>query len=535
MLQDIRIRQRDYLIEIARLLTQELDLDVLLWQLLRITLDMLNGKAGFIALYAADEKIWQIKSMVGITTPVKNYIESYLMNIAGDPPESQEAVFAEIQMLIERLGKMEGFEGKNGLGIPLVEQEAILGVIVIFRDYNTDFSLADLSILKPFANQAAIAVRNANLLSEVTEERNRLNAVISSAADGIMVLNNAQEIQIVNPATLKMLHCPEDVILGKPHDQVITFTKVDNGMQLSEGIAGGWPFSRDSRIYVEGDLSSGCLVEKPLPVGITYAPVMNNDNILVNIIAQIRDISKFREADELKNVFISTISHELKTPVALIKGYASTMSREDGEWNQKIILEALGIIEDEADRLNNLVNDLLDASRLYSGTLKLNRSEIDLRALCIRTAEMMQTQTSHHQIISDVPEGLPLVYGDIDRIQQVLINLISNAIKYSDNGEIRILGSTPDDESVQLCVRDEGQGILPDEIDHLFERFFRASRSSNKTKGVGLGLFLSNGIVRGHGGKIWAENRTDRSGAVFCFTLPIDPQTRPTSLQFREF
>ena len=150
------------------------------------------------------------------------------------------------------------------------------------------------------------------------------------------------------------------------------------------------------------------IADEPLrtvPVSIKYVPILNNTNHLVSMIASVQDISKFRAADALKNTFISTVSHELKTPVALIKGYASMMLIEDGEWDQEVLRESLRVIEEEADRLAELINDLLDASRMMSGMLKLNRVEFNLRDLCVRVAGRMQSQTNRHQLTTETKIG----------------------------------------------------------------------------------------------------------------------------------
>ena len=137
---------------------------------------------------------------------------------------------------------------------------------------------------------------------------------------------------------------------------------------MEEAVAGGWPLTAHAHLYVEGDLKIG-ISNLKLPVGITYAPLVSSENILLNIIATIRDITRFRQAEELKSTFISIISHELKTPVALIKGYVSTLRREDARWDRSIVQESLSVIEEEADRLGSLIENMLDASRLQAGGL----------------------------------------------------------------------------------------------------------------------------------------------------------------------
>jgi signal transduction histidine kinase len=270
-------------------------------------------------------------------------------------------------------------------------------------------------------------------------------------------------------------------------------------------------------LYVEGDLvrPNG---QSPLPIGITYAPLISHEGILINIIATIRDITRFREADELKSTFVSIVSHELKTPVALIKGYVSTLRRDDVKWDRKVVADSLGVIEDEADHLTELIENLLDASRLQAGSFELKRSDVSLVKLANRLAERFSTQTQSHKIMVDMPEDLPVVMVDETRIEQVLKNLIGNAINYSSGGEIHIGGSAKPDEVI-VCIKDDGPGIAPGDLPYIFSRFYRSPETSRKTKGTGLGLYLSRSIIEAHGGRIWADPKVEH-GARFCFSLP---------------
>jgi signal transduction histidine kinase len=232
-----------------------------------------------------------------------------------------------------------------------------------------------------------------------------------------------------------------------------------------------------------------------------------------------RDITHFREAEELKSVFISVISHELKTPVALIKGYVGTLRRDDANWDREIIQDSLEVIEEEADRLTDLIENLLDASRLQAGGIKLNRTDIAFGSFADRLAEKFRTQTDKHPIVVDFPPDFPVVVADEVRLEQVLSNLLSNAIKYSPSGgEIRISGNVRP-EQVIICVKDQGPGIAPGDIPHIFDRFYRADSASRTTKGAGLGLYLTRAVVEAHGGRIWVDPQTV-GGARICFSLP---------------
>jgi signal transduction histidine kinase len=262
-----------------------------------------------------------------------------------------------------------------------------------------------------------------------------------------------------------------------------------------------------------------------LPVGITYAPLVSADGVLLNVIGLVRDITRFREAEELKSTFVSVVSHELKTPVALIKGYVSTLRREDASWDREIVQDSLAVIEEEADHLTALIEDLLDASRLQAGALSINLSDVDLSALARRIAERFQAQDKRHSIQVMLPVNFPIILADEDRLAQVLSNLISNAIKYSPNGGVITLRGQIHPEQVVICISDQGPGIAAGDIPYIFDRFYRATDASRTTKGAGLGLYLARAVVEAHGGRIWVDSMSGE-GARICFSLPREEPRR---------
>ncbi len=205
--------------------------------------------------------------------------------------------------------------------------------------------------------------------------------------------------------------------------------------------------------------------------------------------------------------------------MALIKGYVGTLLREDMSWDAIASREFLQIIEEEADRLTELIENLLDASRLQAGVLSINLAEVNLDYLARQIADRFRTQTSLHQFLIDFPAGFPVILGDVDRLIQVFANLISNAIKYSPSGgEIRIAGQVLGNQVV-VCVSDQGPGIASEDIPHVFDRFYRAKEASRTTKGTGLGLYLAKAVIEAHQGHIWVDPKPG-DGARICFSLP---------------
>lgn len=515
MLPDFRVRQRDYLLEISRAITRELDLDQLLTRIVRISAEMLAGQAGLIAL-RKEAGGWSVSTAHGIDQRFIKYLDSLLSKVESlDDPLRAE--LAEVTRLVQGLTEISGSSFLTYVGLPLVAFERMIGVIVIFRSYPGVFSANDRALLQSFADQAAIAVHNAQLYTEVSREKQRMDALLDSVADGILILNPDHTIQHCNPAFEKLWGLGASKIVGKRHEEVISWRNRRHGITLEQAEAGGWPLTASASLYVEGEVDRPNGM--PLPVGITYAPLLTTDGVLLNSIATIRDISHFREAEELKSTFISVISHELKTPVALIKGYVATLRREDARWDRIVIQDSLQVIEEEADRLAELIENLLDASRLEAGGLRLNLVDVNIRELVEQIVTRFKTQTAQHEFSTQFSENFPSVLVDPERITQLLTNLLSNAIKYSPNGgKVFVNGRTTNDEII-ICVSDQGSGIPRGDVPHIFDRFYRAYEASRTSKGAGLGLYLSRAIVEAHQGRIWVDT-TYHDGARICFSIP---------------
>lgn len=515
MLPDFRVRQRDYLLEIGRALTQELNLDKLLARILNISVEMLAGQSGLIVL-RNEEGSWNLATSHGISPAFLNYLDPLLTRIPeSDDPGNFE--IPKLNQLLQQITRSASLGLLGGVGLPMVVHGQVFGLIFVFRNYAGRFSTNDRALLQSFADQAAIAVRNAQLYTQIRREKQRMDTLLDSAPDGILILAADHTIERCNKAFARILGKPEQEIAGSVHEEVIQWAHLSRGPTLEQAEAGGWPLTPNATIYTEGDLQRPD--RQPLPVGITYAPLLSSEGLLINIIATIRDITHFREADELKSTFISVISHELKTPVALIKGYVGTLRREDAVWDREVVDDSLAVIEDEADRLTELIENLLDATRLQAGTLSLNRSEVALASMAERLADRFRTQTDSHAIVVDFPDNFPVILADEDRLEQVFYNLLSNAIKYSpEGGEIRISGQIRP-EQVVVCVSDQGPGIAPGDIPHVFDRFYRSQEASRTTKGAGLGLFLARAVVEAHDGRIWVDPQPDK-GTRICFSMP---------------
>ena len=254
-------------------------------------------------------------------------------------------------------------------------------------------------------------------------------------------------------------------------------------------------------------------------------------------------VEAFRELDRLKSELLSTVSHELRTPLVSIKGYAETLLRQDVEWTEEQRREFLQSIHEESEHLRTLIEDLLQMSQIEAGRLRLSRQPLRLNRLAQRVVRKARQQARQHSIAANFSGDLPLVDADPKRVEQVLTNLIQNAIKYSpDGGAIRVRGlaatARPSGEHdfpgsspshVVVAVADEGVGIPGEQGQLIFDRFYRIDGElARETGGSGLGLAICRGIVEAHGGRIWVESPgvivragDGGRGSTFYFSLPV--------------
>ncbi len=231
----------------------------------------------------------------------------------------------------------------------------------------------------------------------------------------------------------------------------------------------------------------------------------------------LRDVTREREIDQLKTTLLATIGHELRTPLSVIKGNASTLLQEDVVWSAEDQHHFLQIISTQADRLAQLVSDLLDLSRLEAGILTLHQRPRDLRELVDQFLRQLDDTTSALKVA--LPDQLPLLELDGPRIEVVLRNLLANARAYGA-GEVRI-AARQEGGQVIVSFWNDGPGITPDELPHIFERFYRAKQGiQRRSGGTGLGLAICKAVIEAHGGTIWAES-SEEQGTTISFSLPV--------------
>jgi two-component system phosphate regulon sensor histidine kinase PhoR len=284
----------------------------------------------------------------------------------------------------------------------------------------------------------------------------------------------------------------------------------------------------------------------PLTLSISAAPLYDANHIQghpIGVVAVLNDITSHKQVERLKDEFVSVVSHELRTPLTSIKGYTQhlirrldrrlrKMRQEQSTSNlasavelpESVDLRSLQIVQSQAEHLERLVNDLLDLSRVQWGNLELHYTDFylaDVLAECVRSAQVSADQ---HTIYLDIQVQDTKIVADKARVGQVVGNILDNAIKYSPHGGQVTVKLGEYDSRYLVSIIDQGIGISPEYLDHIFERFYRVhNAASRQYAGIGLGLYVAKAIVEAHGGRIWVTNNSG-VGSTFSFTLPKTPQ-----------
>ncbi len=339
-------------------------------------------------------------------------------------------------------------------------------------------------------------------LRQVEEERNKLGTLFQHMADGMVAFDDHGRLLEFNPAAEGML--------GRQLDAELCYTDVFPQVQVrQEDVA------NDGK-SIEIDYAAG-----PRFLKIYFAPIrLGGDN--KGLMAVLHDVTEQRKLDDSRREFVANVSHELRTPLTNVRGYAETLMSVD-DIDRDTELRFLGVISSEADRMTRIVKDLLTLTRLDYNRMEMHMEKMDLRELGQKAAQAMEGQAKGQglTLTCTLPEEMPAVMGDPERIQQVIINIITNAIKYNKpQGSIAITGGQ-EGEQVFLRVEDTGIGVPEDDLQRLFERFYRVDKArSRESGGTGLGLAIAKQIVETHGGHIGFTSEYGK-GSVVTLYLPV--------------
>lgn len=357
-----------------------------------------------------------------------------------------------------------------------------------------------------------MSLRLQDTISEITHERNKVQAILTSMTDGVIAIDRKGNIIMINPAVEKLFNIKYEKSVGKSLIEVVR--NFDLERLLHEALNSESGITKELQLFVPD----------PKSFRISTAPLANETGI-VGTVAIMRDVTAFREVERMKADFVANVSHELKTPLTSIKGFVETLL--DGALeDEKTSRYFLEIINDEADRLNRLINDLLSLSRIEAKQRELHKVKLNLEKLIGETVSILSPQAGDKALELKVviADPLPEIEADEDMIGQLLINLVDNAVKYTQEGGRVKITAEAEKEWLKVAVADTGIGIPRESIPRLFERFYRVDKArSRKAGGTGLGLAIVKHILELHHGKIEVDSIVGK-GSIFTVYLPLEHQ-----------
>jgi len=341
---------------------------------------------------------------------------------------------------------------------------------------------------------------------------------LANLPDAVVVLDADGRVTYANPAAGALLGVATGHLTGRPFEAVADLR--------DEAGNGWWPCTARLRTMrgVRGVpprellLGDGDGPERRVDLAATF--VRGADGLVRRTVCTLRDAGARRRADAAQAELVSTLAHELRSPLTSVKGFSSTLLHRWDRFNDEQKQHMIKTINADADRVTRLIRELLDVSRIDAGRLELQRQMVDLPYLVGGIAERFAVTDDAVTIDSEFPPGFPELYADRDKLEQVLTNLVENAVKYGEGGKVTITGTARDDH-VEIGVLDQGDGIPADQLPLIFTKFYQSRHPGGRrsTAGTGLGLFISKGIVEAHGGRMWASSEPGR-GTEVRFRLP---------------
>jgi signal transduction histidine kinase/DNA-binding response OmpR family regulator len=439
----------------------------------------------------------------------------------------------------------DGGERRSAIAVPLSTGDDVLGVLLLFHPDYGYFTEDHLKLVTAASAQIATTVNNAELYRLITDQAKRLGAlyrqqaseaaknqaILEGITDGVLVLDADGHIVLLNPKGAEILNIQFAQVENQPLSQILPLAENPLEPDLSHLFYHNMQKALD--VMQKGQSSAQFRIETGAKaIMVSLAPVALGGEDRPSIVAVLRDITREAEIDRLKNEFISTVSHELRTPMTSIKGYADLLlsgNARIGALNETQH-RFVKVIQSNANRLTELVNDILEISRIETGRIKLEFIALDIAALIKEVSisfEGQMVQKAMHLTLH-LPNDLPTVYADKARLTQILVNLIGNAWQYTpEGGHINVFAKRAGN-FVQVDVADTGIGIVEKDIAYIFDRFFRSERTEVQVvDGTGLGLSITKSFVDMIGGEIWVKSKLD-VGTTFSFTVPIYQNTEMT-------
>ena len=526
-----RMNEQATLLETSQAVVSSLDTKIVLDLILEQVERLMNVKK--IAIFALDEQsnLYRVRASRGLS---KQYIEKATFEPAKSQSAAMRAMRSGKPVQIKDTEADPDFapllpRSRDGgyrsvLAVPLQSNYNQPSALLVFKPEPYEFNNNEIQLLTNFANQAAMAIENAALYARsdqrLKEQTRRLEALIQSMQDGLILGDLRGNVVYTNRRIAELARLRNTELTENTVSRVLTRILA----QLKQPESARSQVQKNLSETKNRDVEINATIKgREVFLRFHSFDVTDLSNVSIGRGIIIQDMTADREVDQMKTNLIATVSHELRTPLAAIKGYASTLLARDVEWGRESTREFLEIISDEADRLSDLVNNLLDLSRLETGRLQIQPVECNIEEI-IKNAVKRSLTIPGHQLRIQIPEDLPPVYADQARLETILRNLFEKAAKYAGEQADISLSVTRVSGQLIFRVEDNGPGIAAEQSERIFDPFYRVDNLySRGAGGTGLGLAICRGLVNAHHGEIWVEPRA--SGACFAFSIPLTMST----------
>ena len=349
-----------------------------------------------------------------------------------------------------------------------------------------------------------------SVLHEMSSEKKKMDTIINNMADGLIAANADGKIIHANPAALKMLKLEDEYMEEKSFDEV--FYPLNNKLTLD--------YLTNHKKWYGSEIIE---MDKGIKLRSKYAPIIRKNKDLEGLVVLLQDVTEHEKLENMRKEFVANVSHELKTPLTTIKSYTETLL--DGTLDNKVLAtEFLEVVEGETDRMTRLVQDLLQLSNLDYQQAKWDKQRIDMKDVVEGVILKLKVAVDNkkQELTCNIPEEEMMVLADRDRMEQVISNILANAIKYTGHGGQIKIGMKIENDVGKITIEDNGIGIPEEDIERIFERFYRVDKArAREMGGTGLGLSIAKEIVEAHNGKIDIISRQNKEGTKVVITLPV--------------
>jgi len=514
--------------ESVKAINSELEFDELIQVIVENATQVLRGARCSLSVVDESREYVSTSAVAGIEQRTLRRVSLPIgQGAAGWVVQNRQSLLIDDVSKDSRFVHVEEWPVASLLSVPLVSEGRVIGALTATSEQPHDFSDADVNLLDAYGDQAAIAVKNARLYEQllreeqqtahlyqsVLEKSDELEAVLTGIGDAVIVVDPKLRLQMMNPVAAKIFGI---VAVPEPGVRLPDIVDQPELVALAQETLSGQDAPQIQEIVLadEGDRTK---IYQAMASAIMAASGHVRGAVMV-----MRDVTQQREIEQMKSDFLSVVSHELRTPLHSIKGFVDIiLMGKTGEIND-LQRDFLTTVKESSTNLQRLIDDLLEFSRMEAGQIKLRAADVSLWGLVDRVAEQLSplAQQGNLGLVNAVEESIDLIEADPMRIEQVLTNLMTNAIKFTPAGGTVTVSARDIGDEIEVSVRDTGIGIAEDELPRVFERFYQVDSSASRSyRGAGLGLTICEFIVEYHHGSIRAES-TLGEGSTFLFTLP---------------